>query len=395
MQHRLWAVSCLLFFVSSFLLINLVNASSCMWNQTYGGEATDFVRSLIQTSDGGYAMAGWTESYGAGGTDYWLVKTDSQGNTQWSQTYGGTGSENAHAVVQTTDEGYALTGYRQLKSDMERTCWLVKTDSEGNMNWNQTFSGSENYLAYSLVETSDGGLIIAGTSFSSDVGNYDLWIIKTDATGEQQWNKTFGGNGFEEASSVIETSDENFVITGYTTSFGSGNYDGWLIKTDSDGNMQWNQTYGGANWDELCSVVQTIDRGYAMCGMTASYNGTSNDFWLVKTDADGNMVWNQTYDAGYYEKAHAIVETSDGGLGIAGYISYSTFKNDFWLIKTDSTGNIQWNQTYGTEKDWDIAYSLIQTADGGYALVGETLSTDDKVDWWLIKTDGQGIIPET
>jgi len=156
----------------------------------------------------------------------------------------------------------------------------------------------------------------------------------------------------------------------------------------------WSQTYGGESADFIRSLIETSDRGYAIAGWTESYGEGEADFWLVKIDLNGNMQWNETYDAGYYEKAHTLIESSEGGYVIVGYISYSMFSNDFLLIKTDGNGNMQWNQTYGEKGDWNIAYALIKTTDGGYAIVGETLSSNDKVDALLIKTDEQGIIPE-
>ena len=183
------------------------------------------------------------------------------------------------------------------------------------------------------------------------------------------------------------------MITGFTNSFGAGNYDYWLVKTNSNGKMQWNQTYGGPSWDEARSIFQLNDDSYAIVGMTASFGAGSNDFWLVKTDVNGNVEWNQTYGTESYEKAYSLVESSDGGFALAGYVSHSVFENDFWLIKTDELGNMQWNKTYGDE-DWQIAYSLVQTSDGGYALAGETLPSSGTVDFWLIKTDEMGNIPE-
>ena len=379
-----------IFCSSLFLLIPLVFASSVMWSKNYGGPKGEYARSLIVTSDGGYAIAGWTDSYGAGEEDFWLVKTDANGNIQWNQTYGGTGRDEAQSVIQTSDEGYALVGYTFSFGTGNYDFWLIKTDVNGTMQWNKTFGGPATDIAYSLVETSDGDLVLAGQTISIGAESSDFWIIKTDMFGNLQWDKKFGGSSTEEAYSVIETIDGGFMIAGFTNSFGSGNYDYWLVKTDSNGQMQWNQTYGGPSWDEARSVIQLNDGGYAIAGMTASFGAGSNDFWLLKTDVDGNIEWNQTYGTESYEKAYSLVESSDGGFALAGYVSYSVFENDFLLVKTDELGNMQLNKTYGGE-DWQIAYSLVQTSDGGYALAGETLPSIGTVDFWLIKTDENGI----
>ncbi len=395
MQCKKLFLSCTVIFVLfSFSLFSSVGASSVMWSQTYGGEAGEYSRSLVETADGGYALAGWIESSLGRETDFWLVKTDSQGTIEWNQTYGGTNSEKAHCVVQTSDGGYALAGYTNSFGAGNYDFWLVKTDAEGNMQWNKTYGGPESEDAYSLIETSDGGFVLAGETASVGAADYDFWLIKTDENGVMEWNHTYGGTDSDQAYSLVKTSDGGIVIAGYTNSFGAGNYDFWLVKTDANGNMQWNQTYGGANWDEARSVVQTNDGGYALCGMTASFGAGSNDFWLVKTDADGNMQWNQTYGGVDYEKAHSLIETSDGGYALAGYISYSSFITDFLLVKTDANGNMEWTQTYGEEEDWDAAYCLVETSDGGYALTGETLPVTEAVDFLLIKTDELGNIPE-
>ena len=378
---------------SMFLLIPLVFASSLMWSQNYGGPKGEYARSLIVTSDGGYAIAGWTDSYGAGEEDFWLVKTDADGNIQWNQTYGGIGRDEANCVIQTSDEGYALVGYTFSFGAGNYDFWLIKTDANGIMQWNKTFGGPATDIAYSLIETSNGDLVLAGQTISVGAESSDFWLIKTDLFGNLKLNQTFGGSSTEEAYSVIETNDGGFMIAGFTNSFGAGNYDYWLVKTDSDGELQWNQTYGGSSWDEARSVIQLNDGSYAVAGMTASYGAGSNDFWLVKTDVNGNVEWNQTYGTESYEKAYSLVESSDGGFALAGYVSYSVFENDFSLVKTDELGNMQWNKTYGGE-DWQIAYSLVQTSDSGYALAGETLPSSGTVDFWLIKTDEMGNIPE-
>jgi hypothetical protein len=383
----------LILFCSIFLSIPLVFASPVMWSQNYGGPKGEYARSLIVTLDGGYAIAGWTDSYGAGEEDFWLVKTDANGNIEWNQTYGGTNRDEAQSVIQTSDGGYALAGYTHSFGAGNSDYWLVKTDANGTMLWSKTFGGTETDVPYALVESSDGGFVLAGETASFGPGDCDFWLVKTDSFGELQWNQTYGGTDNDHACSLIITSDGGIAIVGYTASFGGGNYDYWLVKTNSNGKMQWNQTYGGPSWDEARSIIESNDGGYSIAGMTASFGAGSNDFWLIKTDENGTVNWNQTYGSANYEKAYSLVETSDGGFALAGYVSYSVFENDFWIVKTDTNGNMQWNQTYGGE-DWQIAYSLVQTSDGGYALAGETLPSSGTVDFWLIKTDNMGNIPE-
>jgi len=357
------------------------------WNKTYGGTSHDYAWGLVQTVDGGYALAGYTYSFGAGYYDFWLVKTDSAGNMQWNKTYGGTNSDWAYALVQTSDGGYAIAGYTDSFGAGLSDFWLVKTDSAGNMQWNKTYGGIGGDCAYALVQTSDGGYALAGVTFSFGAGDEDLWLVKADAAGNMEWNKTYGGTYSDGAWALVQTVDGGYALAGYTYFYGAGGYDFWLVKTDSAGNMQWNKTYGGTGEDKAFALVQTVDGGYALAGRTSSFGAGSVDFWLVKTDAAGNMQWNKTYGGTSHDDAWGLVQTVEGGYALAGVTySFGAGNGDFWLVKTDAAGNAQWNKTYGgTNKDW--AYAFVQTVDGGYALAGYTYSFGaGSSDFWLVKT---------
>ncbi len=356
--------------------------------QPYGGVNYDHAYSVVQTSDGGYALAGYTDSYGAGGNEFWLVKTDAYGTLQWSQAYGGADNEIAYSMIQTLDGGYALAGYTASFGAGKYDLWLVKTDSAGNQRWNRTYGGADYDYAYSMVETSDGGYALAGHTDSYGAGDDDFWLVKTDAYGTLQWSQTYGGTNNNYAHSMVQTSDGGYALAGYAESYIADDPSFWLVKTDSAGNLQWNQTYGGAVYDYAYSVVQTSDGGYALAGMTDSYGAGGYDFWLVKTDSIGNPQWNRTYGGASYEIAYSMVHTSDGGYALTGFsASFGAGKYDVWLVKTDSAGNQQWNQTFGGAK-FDYAYSLVQMSDGGYALAGLTNSYGaGDFDFWLVKTD--------
>jgi hypothetical protein len=378
LSKRLLLASTLLFVLVSFLFGGSVNASLEMWSRTYGGTSIESAEALVQTSDGGYALAGYTWHIETEIHDFWLVKTDEYGDMEWNQTYGGDGIEYAFALVETSDGGYAIAG------TTNNDCWLVKTDAYGNMEWNRTYGGSEPDRAFALVETSDGGYAIAGETTSFNVENYDFWLVKTDANGNMEWNKTYGKATSEGANSLIETSDGGFALAGATTHFGilfTPYSDFWLVKTDAHGNMEWNQTYGKAETEIAQSLVETSDGGYAIAGYITDSPGIRHDFWLVKTDGYGNMEWNQTYGESGMKEAYALVETSDGGFALAG---------GELLVKTDAYGNMEWNRTYE-----GVAYALVETSDGGYALAGGQRSSDtESDDFWLAKTDEYGIIPE-
>jgi len=357
------------------------------WNKTYGGTRNDGAEALVQTGDGGYTLAGWTYSFGAGDSDAWLVKTDASGTAQWNKTYGGTGTDMANALVQTGDGGYALAGFTGSFGAGRDDFWLVKTDANGNAQWNRTYGGTNLDYVGALVQTDDGGYALAGSTNSFGAGGDDFWLVKTDAIGNVMWNKTYGGTDYDDANALVQTSDGGYALAGRTGIAGAGTDDLWLVKTDASGNMQWNKTYGGTDYDDAYALVQTTDGGYALAGITESFGAGNQDFWLVKTDTSGTVQWNKTYGGTSDDDAFALVQTSDGGYALAGWTySFGAEGGDFWLVKTDAGGNMQWNKTNGGT-DWEDAYALVQTSDGGYALAGNTASFGaGGVDLLLVKT---------
>lgn len=375
-------------------LVVLVEAAS-MWSQTYGGTEYDMAYSLVSTFDGGYTIAGATQSFGAGDDDFWLVKTGAFGNIKWNKTYGGTGADAAYSLVAASDGGYAMAGDTYSFGAGNVDFWLVKTDANGVMEWNRTYGGTEYDSARSLVAASDGGYAIAGWTNSSGAGDADVFLVKTDAFGNMQWNRTYGGSGSDVSRSLVALSDGGYIMTGWTTSFGVGNTDFWLVKTDALGNMRWNRTYGGPEYEFAYSLVAASDGGYALTGWTDSFGAGNSDFWLLKTDGVGNMEWNRTYGETLGQFANSLVVTSDGGYGIAGNaVSPDPGLVSAWFVKTDANGVTEWNRTYGGA-GFDEAYSVITTSDGGYAIVGSTSSFGaGGADFWLIKTDETGVVPE-
>jgi len=359
---------------------------SAQWDMTYGGQYDDFAYSAIQTSDGRFALAGYTYSSGAGLSDFWLVKTDAFGTMVWNKTYGGAMRDEAFSMIQTSDGGYALAGITRSFGAGMGDFWLVKTDGAGTMLWNMTYGGTSTDEARSVVQTSDGGYVLAGYTMSIAIGAPNFWLVKTDASGTMQWNETYGGTTPEYAYSVIQASDGGYLLAGYLDSY-SG-YDMWLVKTYSNGTMQWNQTFGGQYNDKAFSVIQTSDGGYALAGYTDSLGTGATDFWLVKTDANGVMQWNQSYGEASTDEAYDLVQTNDGGYVLTGWTaSYGAGGIDFWLVKTDSSGSAQWNQTYGGTGE-DEAFSVVQTTDWGYALAGYTYSYGaGDADFWLVKVE--------
>ena len=199
---------------------------------TYGGPLDDGISDMIKTKDGGYVLGGYTISFGAGNYDFWLIKVNATGAMQWNQTYGGTANDYPYAVIQTSDGGYALAGETNSSGAGNLDFWLVKTDATGNMQWNKTYGGTGADTGVAVVQNSDGGYAILGRTASFGAGGNDIWLVKTDATGNMLWNKTYGGTGNEAGNAMVQTSDGGYAIFGPTTSFAGGGQDAWLVKTD-------------------------------------------------------------------------------------------------------------------------------------------------------------------
>ena len=377
---------------SDVYLVKTDASGNQVWQKTYGGTNAEYSFSVVQTSDSGFVISGRTSSFGAGGSDVYLVKTDASGNQVWQKTYGGTNAEYGECVVQTNDSGFVVAGYTYSFGAGGSDVYLVKTDASGNQVWQKTYGGTNAEYGRSVVQTNDSGFVVAGYTFSFGVGGGDLYLVKTDATsGIQLWQKTYGGTSYDYGRSVVQTSDGGFIIAGYTNSFGAGNEDVYLVKTDTSGNQIWQKTYGGTNYDYGYAVVQTSDGGFIIAGETSSFGAGGSDVYLVKTDASGNLVWQKTYGGTNYDSGRSVVQTSDGGFVISGRTSsFGAGDNEVYLVRTDAGGNLVWQKTYGgTNADYD--WSVVQTSDGGFAVTGFTLSFGaGGFDVYLVRTDANG-----
>ncbi|HUK85908.1 MAG TPA: hypothetical protein VLU95_08595 [Candidatus Acidoferrum sp.] len=334
----------LVFIISSCIILNQpVKADSAapqvQWTKRSFYGDTNSIRGMTHTSDGGYALYGLYMDITLGQAGFWLVKTDSSGNEQWQQTY--SNLAHAYCAIQTSDGGYALTDGISLG----------KSDSSGNLQWTKACGGE----TMSLVQTSDGGYALSGGTGLS------FLLIKTDATGKQLWNQTYTAQGDKLAWSVIQTNDGGYALTG----------SGCLIKTDSLGKMQWKLACNGTSY----CVIQATDGGYVVAG-SIPLEGGNNNMWLLKVDSLGNMQWNQTYNEiegnnfGWYG-AWSVIQTNDGGYALGGSSG---------VVKVDSSGNLQWSLPLN-----GTTYSVVQTSDGGYAFAGGNFGFYSGT--WLASTD--------
>ena len=365
-------------------------------DKTFGGANNDVAYSIIQTNDGGYAVAGYTDtgSTVAKSNDFWVLKLDSAGNKLWDKTHGGADNDVAYSIIQTSDGGYAVAGFTDSKGNGNYDFWVLKLDSAGDLVWDKTHGGADNDVAYSIIQTSDGGYVVAGETDSKGSGFYDAWVLRLDSVGDQVWDETYGGNRNDAVEFIIQVSG-GYVVAGHTQGNVGGadaDADVWVLKLDSTGNKLWDKTYGGAGEDAAKSIIE-VSGEYAVAGYTKNTGVAKNNFWVLKLDSAGNKLWDKTFGGLDTDSAYSITQTGDGGYVVAGETeSYGNGKFDAWVLKLDSAGNKLWDKTFGGSKD-DKTNSIIKTSDGGYAVAGYTSSkgsADADSDVWVLKLDANG-----
>ncbi len=297
------------------------NGNHTSWERTYGGSGYHRGYSVAQTTDGGYIVAGGTSS-GAGDWDVYVLKLNSLGDTVWTRTYGGSDSDEAYSVAQTSDGGCIVAGHKG--DDVS----LIKINSSGDMTWSRTYGG---ICGYSVAQTSDGGYIVAGNTSSFDSVYCEIYLIKTNSLGNTIWTRTYGGNGSKKGYSVAQTSDGGYIVAGRQE------WDVYLIKTNSSGDTIWTRTYGGSCGE---SVAQTSDGGYIVAGY--KYGADLNDVFLLKTDSAGDTIWTRTYGGSDNDMGNSVAQTSDGGYIVVGTKGSYPNSEEVYLIKTDSNGNVEY-----------------------------------------------------
>ncbi|RKX68637.1 hypothetical protein DRP53_10340 [candidate division WOR-3 bacterium] len=353
---------------------SLIAQPSILWEKTIGGSGTD-VGLSVQPITGGYIIAGYTNSFGAGSYDVYLIKTNSSGDILWTKTFGGGSDDYGYSVQETSDGGYIVAGYTRSFGAGGEDIYLIKTNSSGDILWTKTFGTSGDERAYSVDELSEGGYIVAGYKVSG------IWakdyLIKIDADGNTLWEKTYGAGIMSWWKEVQVTDDGAYITAGFTAFWP----DVYLAKTNSDGGTIWTKTIDLGDDEYGNSVQQTADNGYIIAGEAWTNDTQKWDFCLIKTDADGNVVWAKRYGGTGWDKAYSVKQTLLGDYIAAGVFNTYLGVPDVYLIKTDENGNIIWTTTYGGT-DADSANSVHQTTDGGYIIAGASAG-----DVYLIKTE--------
>ncbi|WP_079243344.1 T9SS type A sorting domain-containing protein [Chryseobacterium indologenes] len=414
----------LLLFITSILYAQ--TAPSIQWQKSMGGSNVDLFHFVEPTSDGGYIVSGSTFSNNGdltqnfGSRDAWIIKFDFNGNIQWQKLLGGSQAELFHSIRETSDGGYILAG-GSTSADGNLTSnngfedyWIVKLDSTGDIEWQKSMGGSDRDIAKDILQTSDEGYIIAGTSYSNDGdvlgshGGADIWIIKTNSAGNVQWQKSLGSSSVEQVQSIQQTSDNGYIIGAATGNIADGDVtqiyggsDYWIIKLDSYGNLQWQKSLGGTGFDTANSIQQTFDGGYIVAGIyeRSIYPYPLNsDYGIIKLASNGDVQWQKFFGGNKSDGAKSIQQTADGGYIIAGLSNSNNGdvlgnhgNTDAWIIKTDNTGTLQWQKSLGGTGN-ENAETIRKTVDGGFIIIGYSSSINGDVsenhgniDGWIVK----------
>lgn len=392
------------------------------WVKNFGGSGEETAQAIIATSDGGYAILGFSNSMDGdivGKTttvnDYWLLKLDAAGNLEWNKTYGGSKDDRGQSLAQTKDGGYILTGYAMSddgdgsNNEGFHDNWILKLDVSGNIEWEKSFGFSGHDHSYDIIQTQDGGYFFIGFlditaaradgydekgQFLTRHGVGEFWGTKIDAQGNVQWRNYFGGTNNDRAHAVVQSNDGGFVMAGFSESNDfdisdtKGSYDFWVVKITSTGDLIWERSFGGSGIEISYDIAKTTDNGYVITGNTfsndtdVSKNNGESDVWLIKLDDNGNLIWEKTLGGTQFDAAQGVYTSLDGGFLIAGNSKSSDLdtdanmgENDLWVIKTDDNGALIWQQTFGGA-DLDYGFDVIENMDKSVLVVGESTSED-------------------
>ncbi|PJA26220.1 MAG: hypothetical protein CO189_12020 [candidate division Zixibacteria bacterium CG_4_9_14_3_um_filter_46_8] len=388
-----------------FLISTHAMGQNLLWQNSYGGSFIDQSFGLCETYDGGYVMTGFTLSFSNNPgveSDLWLVKTDSNGNVVWSRTYGGSNHDLGYYVEETSDRGLIVTG-RTLSFGSGTQLYVIKTDSLGNIVWERTYGGPLNEQGRHIKQISDGGYIISGFTTSFGPGDFDAYFIRIDRYGNIMWERAYDRSQLpypygDFGQCAVETPDGGFMMAA-VTSGATSDRDYWLIRTDGNGDTLWTKVYGGIGEEECKTVEMTSDGNYIIAGRSQSFGFGREDFWLLKTDPNGDTLWSASYGGFHNDFGYWGEQTSDDGYILGGRsLSFGNGDNDYWVVKADDQGALKWSQRYGGPGE-DFAFKVRETTDGGYIIGGYSNSFGaGEDDFYLVKIGHQiiriGVIPQ-
>ncbi len=373
-------------------VIGVVIHTTTSFERVIGGLDRDRGVFVSPTSDGGYVAVGLTRSFGEGDDDIYLVKTDATGSVLWTQTYGGPETDNGWSVHESA-EGLVLAGFTESFGTGGFDCYLIRTDLEGEMQWSKTFGGEDNDRCWALLPASDGGYVLVGETTSFGSGAEDCYLIKTDASGNEVWSKTFGGEKGDRCFSITQADDGGFLLVGQTYSEGAGDRDVYLVKTDASGNEVWSKTFGGPASDVGHSVTRTAEGDFVVTGYTTSFAIAEDDPYLIKIDARGQTQWTRVIAMEGVNHTLTGEQAADGGFFLGGFSNFGpNGANGALLVKTDGDGNLEWSRDlFVTTTGQSLGYTVRATSDGGSILTGHTTegSTGD-LDLFMVKVDREG-----
>ncbi|MEO0180581.1 MAG: hypothetical protein ABIM74_02010 [candidate division WOR-3 bacterium] len=341
-----------------------------LFAKTYGGSSADRGYSVIQTADGGYAVAGETYSFGAGGgwNDFFVLKLNPDGSVAWAKTYGGTSIEFATSIIQTTDGGYAVAGMTYTFSAGQYDPFVLKLNPDGSVAWTRVFGGIQNDEIWSITQTTDGCYVVAGNTNSFPPTEINFFVAKLNSNGSIAWVKTYDAGATDYAYSVVATTDGGCFVGGRRT--GTAN-DFFVLKLNSDGSVAWGRIIGGPKSEEAYCMTRTTDGGCVLAGYTISFAvADTYDIFVVKLNSDGSLAWAKVFGGPKWDGAECITQTSDGGYAVGGFTySFGAGNTDYLVLKLNPDGSLAWARTFGGT-GYEEPRSIVQTMDGGYVLTG-------------------------
>lgn len=382
MNYRILFLFSVLNMITAFCFI--YGQTEMVWSKTFGGAKSDQIYWIEQTSDKGFILAGETRSFGTGDSDAWLIRLNKKGDTVWTKRYGGSNDDLAEGVLEMKDGGFIFAGGTKSFGVGKRDVWIVRTNKYGDTLWTKTWGGTADDWGEEIRLTPDGGLVVPGWTTSSR-GDFDAVLIKLDMNGIIQWSQVYGGPSFDAVKSVVPLLD-GFMMAGVTRSFGAGDADAWIIRTNLSGDILWTRTYGGARYDMPFCIIQTADKNFAFTGRNHSFGHPDGNAWLHIISRQGDSLWTNTYGGKEYEVTTFVAQTFDKGFILSG-ISKSIGAGEFdaYVVKTNEMGDTLWSQAFGGTKN-DYSYCIKQINRHEFVIVGTTDSFGrGESDGWLIR----------